>query len=123
MPTASDFPSIGAVIGAKLLDSRLALEYFRLEATMEDSPPVIGTGDFTSLMTKLVGLVKIGYSFKFYPARCHIQGQPLGVWDNGIITRKNPNGTYDVFNERAGMEFKNVKPWDIVEVRDHHEQP
>lgn len=111
-PTTGDCPSTGAVPLANVTASRFALEYFRLEATCEDMPPVIGSGDFASLMNKLVGLVKIGYAFKFFPQRCRdLSASPPG---EGIILRKNENGTYQVQLDNG--QRPQLKPWEIVEI-------
>lgn len=115
MPTAEASRSTGGVQPAKLLDSRLALEYFRLEAHCENMPPVIGPGDFVSLMDKLVGLVKIGYSFKFYPQRCRCTAPDNVRGYDGIILRKNENGTYRVKLDN-GLVVETVKPWEVIEI-------
>lgn len=76
-------------------------------------PPIIGSGDITMLMTKLVGLVKIGYSFKFYPQRCRCQfagEEPV----EGIILRKNENGTYQA--QLDDGRRPQLKPWEVVEI-------
>ena len=75
-------------------------------------PPVIGSGDFTMLMTKLVGLVKIGYSFQFFPQRVKCDATLQGL--EGVILRKNSNGTYLVQLDNG--QRPQLKPWEIVEI-------